>query len=293
MINSMTGFGRGEATGVGMTVTVEMRSVNNRFLEVSPKMPREFSRYEHEIRELLKKAFTRGKISVSVNVTREKSDLSGIELDVARVEKYKEILNEIRKVAKIKEVATLSHLLVFKDELVRQVEGDQEGKKEWEVVAEAAQEAIKNLSEMRTQEGQELSKDLSKRLDAIDNKVNRIETASKEQVPEERKRLRERIARLFENDEVDEQRLETEIIYLAEKLDITEECVRWRSHSKFFREAMKDRESAGRKLNFLQQEMLREINTMGSKSIDPRITRMVVEAKEELEKIREQVQNIE
>src|SRR5688500_12874658 len=206
MINSMTGFGRGEATGVGMTVTVEMRSVNNRFLEVSPKMPREFSRYEHEIRELLKKAFTRGKISVSVNVTREKSDLSGIELDVARVEKYKEILNEIRKVAKIKEVATLSHLLVFKDELVRQVEGDQEGKKEWEVVAEAAQEAIKNLNDMRTQEGQELAKDLLKRLDAIDNKVNRIETASKEQVPEERKRLRERIARLFENDEVDEQR---------------------------------------------------------------------------------------
>lgn len=293
MIISMTGFGRGEATGEGIVATVEMRSVNNRFLEVSTKMPKEFSSRENDVREILRKTLSRGKVSVSVNFSRAIGEEATFTVDDELVVRYKDALNQIRKAAKIKEAANLTHLLAFKDELIRRgVDADQE-EAGWKVIEEAVKKAAQNLLDMRNGEGRELAKDMRKRVSSIDGMLGQIEKFTKEQVPEERKRLRERIARLFENDEIDEQRLEMEIVILADKLDVTEECVRYRSHSKFFVEVINDREPAGRRLNFLLQEMHREINTIGSKSNDSRIAHLVVKAKEELEKIREQVQNIE
>lgn len=293
MIISMTGFGRGESAGEGIVATVEMRSVNNRFLEVSARMPKEFAARENDLREILRKSLTRGKVTVSVNVARSGSQEIPFIVDEGLVVQYKEALNLIRKAAKIKETAGLQHLLMFKDELIRRGTEDDKEEQDWKVIAEAVAKAAENMQEMRSNEGRELAKDLRKRIATIDGLVNDAEKLSKEQVPEERKRLRERIARLFENDEIDEQRLEMEIVLLADKLDVTEECVRYRSHSKFFLEAVKDPEPAGRRLNFLLQEMHREINTIGSKSSDARIAHQIVKAKEELEKIREQVQNIE
>ncbi len=293
MIISMTGFGRGESTGEGIVATVEMRSVNNRFLEVSARMPKEFAARENDLREILRKSLTRGKVTVSVNVARSGSQEIPFIVDEGLVVQYKEALNQIRKAAKIKETAGLQHLLMFKDELIRRGTEDEKEEQDWKVIADAVAKAAQHMQEMRSNEGRELAKDLRKRIATIDNLVNDAEKLSKEQVPEERKRLRERIARLFENDEIDEQRLEMEIVLLADKLDVTEECVRYRSHSKFFLEAVKDPEPAGRRLNFLLQEMHREINTIGSKSSDARIAHQIVKAKEELEKIREQVQNIE
>lgn len=293
MIISMTGFGRGEATGEGISAIVEVKSVNNRFLEVSPRMPRDYSGFEGELREVIRKELVRGKVNVNVTVIRSDGSGTGLAVDVERAAAYKELLNDIRKAAKIKEVVSLSHILAFRDELFNRESDEETQRREWTVIVEAVREALRNLSEMRKKEGKELAQDMLNRVDAIDKKVNSIENHSREQVPQERKRLRERIARLFENEEIDEHRLEMEIVLLADKLDVTEECVRWRSHSKFFREAVRDKEAAGRRLNFLLQEMLREINTMGSKSNDTQIVRLVVEAKEELEKIREQVQNIE
>lgn len=293
MIISMTGFGRGESAGEGIVATVEMRSVNNRFLEVSARMPKEFAARENDLREILRKSLTRGKVTVSVNVARSGSQEIPFLVDEGLVVQYKEALNQIRKAAKIKETAGLQHLLMFKDELIRRGTEDDKEEQDWKVIADAVAKAAQNMQEMRSNEGRELAKDLRKRIATIDNLVNDAEKLSKEQVPEERKRLRERIARLFENDEIDEQRLEMEIVLLADKLDVTEECVRYRSHSKFFLEAVKDPEPAGRRLNFLLQEMHREINTIGSKSSDARIAHQIVKAKEELEKIREQVQNIE
>ncbi|MCE7933810.1 MAG: DUF1732 domain-containing protein [Chlorobi bacterium CHB2] len=146
---------------------------------------------------------------------------------------------------------------------------------------------------MRRNEGSELSRDITDRVASISKMVDSVEKISREKIPQERQRLRERIAQLFENDEIDEQRLEFEIVILAEKLDVTEECVRFRSHAKFFMEAVNGPEPAGRKLGFLLQEMNREVTTIGSKSNDSEIAHLVVRAKEELEKIREQVQNIE
>lgn len=293
MIISMTGFGRGESAGEGIVATVEMRSVNNRFLEVSARMPKEFAARENDLREILRKSLTRGKVTVSVNVARSGSQEIPFIVDEGLVVQYKEALNQIRKAAKIKETAGLQHLLMFKDELIRRGTEDEKEEQDWKVIADAVAKAAQNMQEMRSNEGRELAKDLRKRIATIDSLVNDAEKLSKEQVPEERKRLRERIARLFENDEIDEQRLEMEIVLLADKLDVTEECVRYRSHSKFFLEAVKDPEPAGRRLNFLLQEMHREINTIGSKSSDARIAHQIVKAKEELEKIREQVQNIE
>ncbi len=164
---------------------------------------------------------------------------------------------------------------------------------QWEMVAEAVDAAAKELDQMRRNEGRELARDILGRIRAIDEMVDRVETLSRERIPLERQRLRERIAQLFENDEIDEQRLEFEILLIADKLDVTEEVVRYRSHSKFFVEAVKGPEPAGRKLGFLLQEINREITTIGSKGNDMEISHLVVRAKEELEKIREQVQNVE
>jgi uncharacterized protein (TIGR00255 family) len=186
----------------------------------------------------------------------------------------------------------LAHLLYFSGELIqrggKEIEGDN-----WELVAQVVDQAARELDRMRRDEGRELARDLRNRVKMIDDMTDRIEQISRERIPLERQRLRERIAQLFENDEIDEQRLEFEIVLLADKLDITEECVRYRSHSKLFIEAVKGPEPAGRKLGFLLQEMHREITTIGSKSNESEIAHLVVQAKEELEKIREQVQNIE
>ncbi|MGE3800151.1 MAG: YicC/YloC family endoribonuclease [Candidatus Kapaibacterium sp.] len=293
MILSMTGFGQAEASSDGVTATVEMRSVNNRFLEVSARMPKEFSVRENDVKEIIRKVLSRGKVNVTITVERTGQSGVSLKVDEDLALQYKEALNLVRKGAKIKEAVSLSHILVFKDELITRNSGEDNFENEWKVIAEAVSNCVRNLGDMRRKEGGELAKDMRGRISELNKLVDKVESISKEQVPEERKRLRERIARLFENDEIDEQRLEMEIVLLADKLDLTEECVRWRSHSKFFLEAVNDREPAGRRLNFLLQEMLREINTMGSKSNDSRIAHLIVGAKEELEKIREQVQNIE
>ncbi len=293
MIRSMTGFGRGEATEQGVVATVEIKSVNNRYLEISPRMPRDLGRFEGKLRELLRKRLERGKLNVNVSLERAAGAPSGMTVDIDRTAEIRELLNDVRKAAKIKEGVTLSHILSFRDELIGRASGDADGESSWKVVEKALDVAVKNLEEMRTQEGRELGADMIGRIDEIDSRIKSIEKISAEAVPAERKRLRDRIARLFENDEIDEHRLEMEIVILADKLDVTEEIVRWRSHDKFFREAVKDKEPAGRRLNFLLQEMLREINTIGSKANDAEIARLVIEAKEDLEKVREQVQNIE
>jgi uncharacterized protein (TIGR00255 family) len=289
----MTGYGRCDISKDGVTVSVELRSVNNRFLEVSTRMPRELNPRENDIREILRKKLTRGKINLNINIERPIAEKTELVVDPEMVKSYKDALDQIRKAAKIKEVATLSHLLHYSDDLIQRGGTPQEQTDNWELVAQAVEEAVGDLERMRLNEGRELARDLRNRIKLIDEMIEKVEKLSKERIPQERQRLRERIAQLFENDEIDETRLEFEIVMLADKLDITEEGVRYRSHSKFFVEAVKGPEPAGRKLGFLLQEMNREITTIGSKANYAQIAHLVVQAKEELEKIREQVQNIE
>jgi uncharacterized protein (TIGR00255 family) len=176
---------------------------------------------------------------------------------------------------------------------MEQQEMENTDEEEWKVAQKALDKAMDQLVTMRGDEGKELQKDFTQRIASIEQNLSEIERIARDQIPAERLRLRERITHLLEKEPVDEGRLEMELALMADRLDITEECVRFRSHNKFFLAAFTSDEAAGRKLNFLVQEMNREANTIGSKSSAAEIAHLVVGIKEELEKVREQVQNIE
>lgn len=292
MVVSMTGFGRGTASARGITVMVEMRSVNGRFLEVSARLPRSLSLRENEIRDILRKKLTRGKINLLLAVERETDGSIPVVVNPSAARAYYRLLQQVKKAVKLKESVKLQHLLQFAEifETRSLVNTDEE---EWRIAQEALESALLDLETMRSQEGRELGKDFRLRIAALEEKLGQIERLSRESIPVERTRLRERITQLLEGETPDEGRLEMELALLADRLDVTEECVRFRSHNKFFLEALGSSEPSGRKLNFLVQEMNREANTIGSKSSSTEIAHLVVGLKEELEKIREQLQNVE
>lgn len=292
MIASMTGYGRAEARAHGVTATVELRGVNSRYLEVSARLPRSLSRRENDVKEALRSRISRGKLTVTVNLERESDGDIPLSVNVQAARAYHKLLNDLRKAVRSTERVRLAHLLQF-PEVFESREADAMDEREWTVARKALDAAADMLHEMRMKEGAELANDFRSRLSLLEQRVEEVERLSRGQVPRERARLRERIAQLLEQERIDEGRLEMELTMLADRLDVTEECVRFRSHTKFFREAIDDKEPAGRKLNFLVQEMNREVNTMGSKSNDTGIAHLVVGMKEELEKIREQLQNIE
>lgn len=292
MITSMTGYGRGEAKSGGIAVSVELRSVNGRYLEVLTRLPRSLALREGDIREIVRRSIVRGKVNVNIAVERDGNGDSPVRVDIASARAHHKLLKDLRKAVGLRQQVRLEHLLQF-SEIFEPRELENTDEKEWEVAEKAVTGAVSALARMRRKEGGELERDFRERLVVLSGMVDRIESLSKEQVPRERARLRERIAQILDRDPIDEGRLEMELAILAERLDVTEECVRFRSHVRFFGEAMPAPEPAGRKLNFLVQEMNREINTMGSKSNDTAIAHIVVQAKEELEKVREQLQNIE
>lgn len=292
MIASMTGYGRGEAAARGIAVAVELRSVNSRFLEIAARLPRSLSLRENEIKELIRQKISRGKITMVATVERENDGELPLKVNISAARTYYKLLNQLRKAVKLKEPVKLDHLLRF-SEVIEQGEMENTDEHEWAVFQRALTAAVRELHGMREKEGAELRKDFEERISALDRHIAEIEQRSRLQVPLERERLRERVAQLVVSEQVDPGRLETELALLADRLDVTEECVRFRSHNKFFLEALRGDESAGRKLNFLIQEMHREVNTIGSKSSMPEIAHLVVGVKEELEKIREQLQNIE
>jgi uncharacterized protein (TIGR00255 family) len=266
--------------------------VNSRFLEVATRLPRSLSLRENDVKELIRRKISRGKVNVVANVEKEGNGSAGLELNRAAARAYYALLVQLRKTLKLKEKVKLEHMLQF-SEIFEQKEIGGTDEKEWVVLQESLEAALGALAEMRRAEGGELERDFRVRIALLDERLAEIERLSARQVPAERTRLRERVAQLIEKTPVDEGRLELELALLADRLDVTEECVRFRSHNKFFLEALALPEPAGRKLNFLIQEMNREANTIGSKSSATEIAHLVVGMKEELEKIREQLQNIE
>lgn len=292
MITSMTGFGRGEAESGGIAVSVELRSVNGRYLEVLTRIPRSLALREGDMKEIIRRKILRGKVNLTVIAERGTNGAAPLKVDAPAARAHYRMLNDLRKAVKLRESVKLQHLLQF-SEIFEPKEFENTDAKEWEATEKALAEAVDALATMRRKEGQELEKDFRTRLAILSDLTGKVEGLSKDQVPRERTRLRERIAQILEKETIDEGRLEMELALLAERLDVTEECVRFRSHVRFFEQAFASPEPAGRKLNFLVQEMNREINTMGSKSSDTAIAHLVVQAKEELEKIREQLQNIE
>ncbi|MGA3244496.1 MAG: YicC/YloC family endoribonuclease [Bacteroidota bacterium] len=293
MIASMTGFGRAEVAKRGITASVEVRGVNSRYLDVTTRLPRLLSQREKDIKEIVRGCVNRGNLVVSVSVEEESDAIAPVAVNKLAAKAYIKLLNDLRKAAKIKEKVRLEHLLKF-SEVFEVPKDEQSDEQEWSVVEEALRSALDGFNTMRRNEGGELAKDLQRRIQWLNETVEKIERMSRERIPEERKRLHERIAQLVEDKSIiDQNRLELEIALLADKLDVTEECVRFRSHTKFFLETIANSDSAGRKLNFLVQEINREANTIGSKTNDAEIGHLVVQMKEEVEKIREQLQNIE
>jgi len=289
----MTGFGRAEVAKRGITATVEVRGVNSRYLDVTTRLPRLLSQREKDIKEIVRACVNRGNLVVSVSVEEESDANAPMAVNKMAAKAYIKLLNDLRKAAKIKEKVRLEHLLKF-SEVFEVPKDEQSDEREWVVVEEALRGALDGFNTMRRNEGGELEKDLQRRIQWLSETVEKIERLSREKIPEERKRLHDRIAQLVEDKSIiDQNRLELEIALLADKLDVTEECVRFRSHTKFFLETVPSADSAGRKLNFLVQEINREANTIGSKTNDSEIAHLVVQMKEELEKIREQLQNIE
>lgn len=293
MISSMTGFGRGEASANRITATAEVRSVNSRFLEVTSRLPRTLALRENDIRELIRTRFSRGKVNVVVTLSQEDSDEFPLKINEVAAKSYYKLLIDLSKSVRVKQDITLDHLLHF-PEVIEVSSPEESDEREWTIVQKALMKALDEANKMRCSEGNELMKDLKKRIQRVDEVLNTIERVASKRLPQEHAKLQERLKELLgDTATIDNNRLEMEIALLADKLDVTEECVRFRSHNKFFLAGLVEKESAGRKLNFLIQEMNREANTIGSKANSSEIAHLVVEVKEELEKIREQLQNIE
>ncbi|MER3328277.1 MAG: YicC/YloC family endoribonuclease [Candidatus Kapaibacterium sp.] len=291
MILSMTGFSKAEINRKGMKVTVEIRSVNGRGLDVNMRSPRSLADKEFEIRDRVKKMLKRG--SVNINIYTEADTTSKeFNINTELVKGVKAELDQCRKDLKIKEAVKLEHVLQFSN-FFTQREAEVDAALEWTLTKDAISKGLKTLVDMRKKEGSNIARDMNSRIGNIHKILKTIEDDEIDRIPREREKIRQRIAQVFDNDEIDESRLQMEMVILADKLDISEECVRLQSHIKVFYDTMKDKESKGPKLNFLLQEMLRETNTIGSKCNDANIAHKVVNMKEELERIREQVQNVE
>lgn len=293
MIISMTGFGRGEAADNGTTATVEIKSLNSRYLDVSIRLPQLFQDKELVMKDALQKEINRGKLNVNVHVTDDNEDERSIVIDEEKIQENVSTLARIAELSGIKEAVQLRDVLNFGDIFTQPEEEEGRGDAKWKLVVEACHLAVGNLMQMRKQEGEQLKHDLEERIQFIQDTLTHIETATTNRIPEIRDRLMERIKLLIEDENLDPERLELEVAVLADKMDITEEIVRLRAHLKFFLEAIESNEPAGRRLNFLTQEINRELNTIGSKANDSEIAHHVVRCKESLEQIREQVQNVE
>lgn len=293
MVISMTGFGRGEATENGITATVEIKSLNSRYLDMSIRLPQRLQDKELQIKEQVQNTVSRGKLNITVHVAESDTGSPDIAIDKEKVKGYSDILNEVRDLAGISEPVRLRDITQFNDVFINKEDDEDTLQMKWDVARKAMDEALQALVKMRTQEGDQLKNDLIERIETIDKNVEIVREASVNRASDVRDKLRERISNLIEDDKIDEDRLEMEIAVLADKMDVTEEIVRLQSHLKFFLEAIDQPEPAGRRLNFLTQEINRELNTIGSKANDSDIGRNVVTSKEALEQIREQVQNVE
>ena len=293
MVKSMTGYGRASKTvESGKTLTVELRSVNHRYFEFSCRLPRSMNLIEDKIKETVHKSVVRGKVEVFITADNSSGTSDEVVLNAGLAKMYMKAYNElsaelgiendikVSDFARNGEIFSLSHAQMNADELFGELEP-------------VLKEAVSGFIAMREKEGKKLKEDNLSRCDTIEENVKAIELRSPETVKEYRQRLQDRINELLSDTSVDEQRLLTETAVFADRIAVDEETVRLRSHLSQVRSLLDSGEPVGRKLDFIVQELNREINTVGSKAQDIEIARIVVDVKSEIEKIREQVQNIE
>jgi len=286
----MTGYGKSILTENSISVEVEIKSLNSRFLDLSVRLPKSLSSKEIEIRNLLKDRISRGKIILNIYLKNEGVDKNSLGVDETNLDSVITFLNSLKKRAGIDQEISLENILSFQNLLFS--DKVEESEDEFKLAVKALHLAIDNLVEMRNVEGNTLVQDLKQRAESINETVSKIESLSPESISDYFTKLRERAKELLQDNGSDE-KVKTELALLAEKYDVTEECVRLKSHIEQFLETLKNSTEVGRKLNFLTQEMNREANTINSKSVSTEISYYGIFIKEELEKIREQIQNIE
>jgi uncharacterized protein (TIGR00255 family) len=297
MIRSMTGFGEAEeVTAVGV-VRVEIKTVNHRFFNASLRTPPGFDRFEADIQAWVRPFLSRGHVTYGLTIDRDSAEVNDTlpELDLERAKRYAELLETLRHELGIEVPLDLSHVSRFGEIFRAPERRNASDQVDTEVIRRLSEAAAAGVVTLREAEGARLQSDLEERLAAIEEVLARVEARAPERLISERNRLKAAVAELTEAHSVDEDRLAREIAYLAEKWDINEELVRFRSHSELFHETLQAdaSEPVGKRLGFLIQEMNREANTIGSKANDAEIAQAAVALKEEVERLREQVENIE
>jgi len=288
----MTGFGRAEIDSAIGRLGIELSCVNSRFLELSVRLPRPLSALEPQVREYVGSIVQRGKLTLFVNLYESDDTWSGNIINIAALKAYHTQLSKIKKQLRLEGEILIGDLLQL-PEVARAERPEPDLKVAWPILQKAIDKALKGMLSMRAKEGKAMAADMKKRLARMTKTVAEIRAATKDSVKFYRDKLAARIAELTANNNHDAARLETEIAYFAERTDITEECIRLVSHIEQFRDTLDSPDAVGRRLNFILQEMNREVNTIGSKGSDFSITTAVISLKEEIEKIREQAQNVE
>ena len=292
MLKSMTGFGRCENVTDEYKISVEMKAVNHRYLDLSIKMPKKFNYFEASIRTLLKKYIQRGKVDLFINYEDYRSGNMCLKYNRALAAEYMEYFYKMSDEFGIQNDVKVSALAKFPEVLtMEQVPDDEEHL--WELLSEALKEAAVKFVESREMEGEHLKKDLLGKLDYMETLVDFIEERSPQILTEYRSRLEDKVKELLSNTAMEESRIAAEVTIYADKICVDEETVRLRSHIHNTRNELLSGESVGRKLDFIAQEMNREANTILSKSTDLSISDKAIALKTEIEKVREQIQNIE
>ncbi len=292
VIKSMTGYGRSQMIINGRDILVEIRSVNHRYYEYNSRVPRAYNYIDEKLKALLKSGISRGKVDVSVTINNIEGRDTEVAINKGVAEGY---INALRGVADelcVADDLTLSNLIRLPDVFIVQKTPDDEDEI-WSDVSKVAEEALSRFVAMRETEGEKMRNDVLEKADFIVEMVGKVEEFSPQTVANYRERLYKKLSEVLEGKDIEQQRIVTEAAIFAEKIAVDEETVRLRSHISQLRELVNSNESIGRKLDFIVQEMNREVNTIGSKAQDLNITKIVVDMKAELEKIREQIQNIE
>jgi uncharacterized protein (TIGR00255 family) len=293
MIKSMTGFAQLVFSDTDIQITFSVRTYNNRFLDINLRLSNAFYPLEDRIKTYIASRISRGRVEVSIQLaSQEKLRNENVAVNWPLVRSYFGLLTDLKENFKIPGPVELSHLLSLKDVVVYQESAFTE-EVLWRKLRNPLKKVFDSLQRMRTEEGKNLSQDLLGRLKEIQKGADRISQKVPQAVEAYQVRLKDRIQKLAKGVEVDPIRLAQEVAILADRSDVSEELVRLRSHGKQFKNLFKDTQPVGKKMEFLLQEMNREVNTIGSKSMDSEISHQVVSIKAELEKLREQVQNIE
>ncbi len=292
MIRSMTGFGRDHRIIDGREYLVEIRSVNSRYYEFNAKLPRAYNYLEEKLKTLVKSRMSRGKVEVSLSIYNITANETEVSLNDGVVQNYLEVLRAAGQKYSLTDDLSVSTIFRMQDAFnVVRAEADED--KIWEAVKETAEAALERFVSMRETEGQKMKEDILEKLANVEEMTLQVCEYAPETVAAYRERLFAKMSEILENKQIDEQRILLEAGLFAEKIAVDEETVRLKSHFVQFRDMMSSDEPIGRKLDFLVQEINREVNTTGSKAQDVRITKLVVDMKSEIEKIREQIQNIE